>query len=326
MGLGGVLLVCLGLFRPRGGGGYHSGISGLAGVFTGCGLAGAGLVTVLSSAIFAGIRRATGLTFRRKLAWPPVNLATSTRWLQWYDTRLAQLTAKAEHRVTTLIARHAPAIHDPSVRRVWEQQLRDDTQEKLERIRQRRSYCADLVAQAQDAERNPHAHRRHMPVLALYLYVGEQLVDAVIAWMRNNPHFVLEPRGPQTGFSSSSSGGFSFSGGLIDDGDDGDYQFDFCDAIGTPVAQMPAPFIAASDRSRGAVVEPTAPSLSDSEIMKLPAASFSPQPHASTSQVPPIDPPPYTPVDEEPSTSPVPISDDDGAKASSSFARHEPYL
>ncbi|KAJ1831705.1 hypothetical protein LPJ63_004089 [Coemansia sp. RSA 2711] len=311
MGLGGVILVCLGLLRPRGGGGYHMGMhQGMTGFFTGCGLASIGIVA-LSSAMFAGIRRATGLTFRRTLKWPPFDLQTSQRWLRWYDTKLDDLHTKAEHRLASLVDRYAPKIDDPNVRRVWEQQLREDTMRKVERIRERRKYWADLVVQAEAAEANPHdqQQRRHPPLLAVYLYVGEWMFDCVAAWMRSNSHCVVEPREPTHGIAMED---------LLNDDD--------CDFPGirpSDAVRSPAPFIATAAPMppplSATLTEPSAPALSDSDFLKLPASEFAP--HASTSRAPlagrqAVDPPPYTPVDE----------DSPGKDKSADSALMEPFM
>ncbi|KAJ2476633.1 hypothetical protein IWW56_004807, partial [Coemansia sp. RSA 2131] len=224
MGVGGVILVCMGLLRRRGHGGYHS---EMFGVFTGCSVLGTGLVLVLSSTVFAGIRRTTGLTFRN--AWPLISHTTSTRWLRWYDSRLDELTSRADRHVQSIIARHSSSILDPNVRRVWERQLRDDAHRKLERIRNRREYCVRLVEQTRHNGK-PHG-------LLVYLRVGEWVMDKLIEWMRGSLVFVVEPRNePEMGDLGM------FDSGVEDA------------ALESPHALM---------------AEPSAPELSTSQIMDL---------------------------------------------------------
>ncbi|KAJ2501766.1 hypothetical protein GGH96_001635 [Coemansia sp. RSA 1972] len=249
MGLGGVILVCMGLLRRRGRG-YHS---EMFGVFTGCSVLGTGLVLVLSSTVFAGIRRTTGLTFCN--AWPLISHSTSTRWLRWYDSRLADLTSRADRHVQSIISRHSSSITDPNVRRVWERQLRDDAHRKLERIRNRREYCVRLVEQT-GGGRKP---RRGLEV---YLQVGEWVMDKMIEWMRSSKVFVEEPKnGPED--EPDVSDMFTLLGGE------------------EPVLAGP----------RALLAEPSAPELSTSQIMDLESFASTSRMHLDSNPPPysPID-------------------------------------
>ncbi|KAJ2201150.1 hypothetical protein IW139_004706 [Coemansia sp. RSA 353] len=245
MGVGGVILVCMGLLRRRGHG-YHS----MFGVFTGCSVLGTSLVLILSSTVFAGIRRTTGLTFRN--AWPIISHTRSTQWLRWYDSRLADLTARADLHVQTIISRHSSSITDPNIRRVWERQLRDDAHRKLERIKSRREYCVRLMEQTGMDGRK----RRR---LAVYLQVGEWVMDKVIEWMRNSKVFVEEPRN----------------------------ELDVNDVFGSD--DMFDGEVASVSR---AMAEPSAPELSSSQIMDLGSFASTSRPHVDSN------PPPYSPIDQ----------------------------
>ncbi|KAJ2726256.1 hypothetical protein GGI07_000733 [Coemansia sp. Benny D115] len=197
MGAGALAFVLMGICRPLFGGmGFHghhpwhsqSGFMRTTGIFTGSGLV--LLCAATTSAIFAGIRRSTGLTFRRQLSWPPFDLKTGEKILAWYDSRLAQINEKAEERIRVTIERHGPGIEDPAVRALWEEQVRKDVMEKVERIKARRRHCAEFVERGRQGHREKQ--RKHYPLLALYLYVGEKLFDYIVCWMSNNPHFCYE--------------------------------------------------------------------------------------------------------------------------------------
>ncbi|KAJ2795354.1 hypothetical protein H4S07_006505, partial [Coemansia furcata] len=85
------------------------------------------------------------------------------------------------------IERYGKEIEDPAIREVWERQLREDVMEKVDRIKERKKCSSDMLALAKERELNPgrdDSRRRHSPVLALYLYIGERCLDWVIAWMR----------------------------------------------------------------------------------------------------------------------------------------------
>ncbi|KAJ2846349.1 hypothetical protein J3B02_004432, partial [Coemansia erecta] len=117
---------------------YYRSMHHTAGMFTGFGIFGLGFALVTTSTIFAAIRRATGLTFRRQIPWPPFNVETSEKLLQWYDSRLDQINEKAEERISFIISKYADEIEDPNIRQVWETHIREDVMEKVERIRERR--------------------------------------------------------------------------------------------------------------------------------------------------------------------------------------------
>ncbi|KAJ2147366.1 hypothetical protein IW136_000150 [Coemansia sp. RSA 678] len=244
MGVGGVILVCMGLLRRRGHG-YHSTL----GVFTGCSVLGTSLVLILSSTVLAGIRRTTGLTFRN--TWPVISHSRTTQLLRWYDSRLADLTAQADLHVQSIISRHSSSITDPNVRRVWERQLRDDAHRKLERIKGRREYCVRLM------EHTGMDGRKHRG-LAVYLQVGEWVMDRIIEWMRNSKLFVEQP-------PNELEGNDVFGSDMFDS-----------DAASVPRA----------------MAEPSAPELSTSQIMDLGSFASTSRPHLDSN------PPPYSPIDQ----------------------------
>ncbi|KAJ1819235.1 hypothetical protein LPJ75_001233, partial [Coemansia sp. RSA 2598] len=357
---------------PHGGNPYYRSMHHAAGMFTGFGIFSIGFVLVTSSTIFAGIRRATGLTFRRQLPWPPFNVRTSEKLLQWYDSRLEQINEKAEERIAHIISKYSGEIEDPNIRKVWERQIREDVMEKVERIRERRRCCADLVQQAKQKQANPYSQKskRHHPLLAVYLFIGEKVFDKLLCWMRNNPHFCYENTE-----SGGLMGAVSVEELLRDDGRGGS-SHDGVDSIMTPSQQFfaqihthdikesvscpvestavngspigtsirdreagraamsqrnafyghsssrsPRPYIAtaapisASVMAQEATPEPSAPTLTESEYLRITSRQYAaaddddygmPGPSsfsasASTSRNPQhsqaVDPPPYTPID-----------------------------
>ncbi|KAJ1985931.1 hypothetical protein GGI26_004233 [Coemansia sp. RSA 1358] len=148
----------------------------------------------MTSAVFAGIRRATGITVKRQNQWP-LDVKRTEKWLQWYDSRLARINDKAEEKIMWAINKYGEEIDDPAVRQVWERQLRDDVMEKVARLRERRTQCEIQLRQAREIEADPRLAQRnrgHPPLLAGYLYVGEWLFDTMLAWARTHPHFGYE--------------------------------------------------------------------------------------------------------------------------------------
>ncbi|KAJ1901137.1 hypothetical protein LPJ66_000988 [Kickxella alabastrina] len=185
----------MGFWKPlREGGNYYYTSRNRAGMFTSCSIIGVGFAVVMTSTVFAGIRRATGITFRRNMPWPPIDVKTSEKLLNWYDSRIEQLSERAEERIRITIERYGADIEDPAIREVWEQQIRKDVMDKVERIRERRICCAELVQQAKKRQASPDSKssRRHYPFLAVYLYIGEKVFDFIVCWMRYNPHFIYE--------------------------------------------------------------------------------------------------------------------------------------
>ncbi|KAJ1731948.1 hypothetical protein LPJ72_003680 [Coemansia sp. Benny D160-2] len=220
--LGGILRSCRPFGGSGGGGGggryhhnhysgYHHanrGAGAIMGLFTGCTLACVSIVA-LSSAVLAGLRRATGLTIRHKHQMPAVDIKRTELWLQWYDSKLARINEKAHEKIAAAVGRYGPEIHDPAVRGVWESQLRADVLEKINRLRERRNHYYDLLVHAkkmkllndqqikkskQGAAQSPVDAQRltHPPLLAAYLLVGEWLFDTILNWARSNPHFCYE--------------------------------------------------------------------------------------------------------------------------------------
>ncbi|KAJ2452360.1 hypothetical protein EV183_002990 [Coemansia sp. RSA 2336] len=162
MGLAGLALVCLGILKPRGR--VHGGM--FEGMFI-C------TTILLSSGVLAGIRRATGLTLK-------LNRPDTSHNLTWYQTRLTQLNERAEQRVQSLVARYAADIPDANVRRVWEDQLRDDVAQKVKRIEHRIQHLQ-------------MGCKKWSWGVAVYLNMGEWLVDCLVRWMRNSRLFVVDP-------------------------------------------------------------------------------------------------------------------------------------
>ncbi|KAJ2827062.1 hypothetical protein GGI24_002742 [Coemansia furcata] len=292
----------------------------------------------MSSTVFAAVRRATGLTFRRKLAWPPLDVNTGEKWVNWYESRLARIHETAEARIAFAIERYGKEIEDPAIREVWERQLREDVMEKVDRIKERKKCCSDMLALAKERELNPgrdDGRRRHSPVLALYLYIGERCLDWVIAWMRGNSHFCYEPGDPNNLPGSVSlewlMGGYENgpdSAPAIPKATNTDNTLQHY----TPAlnSATPTPFIAVaqiqqqhSPHSPELMPEPSAPSLSESQFLKLVpppptmpsgnheiqsnvrgssvSGTISTNPVIDTSAQPlryeTLEPPPYTPVD-----------------------------
>ncbi|KAJ2661240.1 hypothetical protein IWW48_002536 [Coemansia sp. RSA 1200] len=240
--LGGILRSCRPFSGGSGGGGryhhshyggYHHGYRGntVLGLFTGCTLACVGVVA-LSSAVLAGLRRATGLTIRHKHQMPAVDIKRTELWLQWYDSKLARINEKAKEKIAAAVGRYGPEIRDPAVRDVWESQLRADVLEKINRLRERRNHYYDLLAHAkkmklhdeQQQQMNitkeglapsaidSHGAQRlaHPPLLAAYLLVGEWLFDAILSWARSSPHFCYESTNSAASDSAGLPGSVSY--------------------------------------------------------------------------------------------------------------------
>ncbi|KAJ1738563.1 hypothetical protein LPJ68_005445 [Coemansia sp. RSA 1086] len=213
-----------------------------------------GTTILLSSGVLAGIRRATGLTLKRT-NWPPVDRKTSQKWLTWYHTRLTQLNERAEQRVQSAISRYSADIPDPNVRQVWEDQLRKDVAEKIRRIEDRIKYFQHMV----------DCKQRYPWGLAVYLKMGEWLVDCLVGWMRNSKHFVVDP--------------------LVDHREDVDIWHEHKDPI--PFIAQPAMSAMPAMPSTPSMPQPSAPPLPEPDKL----------PEASTSQY--NEPPPYTLEDEK---------------------------
>ncbi|KAJ2263632.1 hypothetical protein GGI01_000571 [Coemansia sp. RSA 376] len=254
----------------------------------------------MSSTVFAAVRRATGLTFKRRLSWPPVDVKTCERWVKWYESRLAKINETAESRIAFAIERYGSEIEDPAIREVWERQLREDVMEKVDRIKERQKCCSDLLLQAKEKELNPdNRRRRHSPILALYLYVGERCLDWLISleWLMG---------GHENGPDSAPALPKSTTNEAV---------------IQHANLSTPTPFIAVAQTqhslpSSELMPEPSAPSLSDSQFLKMmppPLATLlsdnqETQPSAQSSSSNPIgdqpqryealEPPPYTPIDD----------------------------
>ncbi|KAJ2859690.1 hypothetical protein GGH94_005963 [Coemansia aciculifera] len=287
MGIGGLCLCLMGMMRSHGGPYHHyQHGDGRAGLVFGVGIVGMGL-TVMSSTVFAAARRATGLTFRRKLLWPPVDVKTGERWVKWYESRLAKIHETAESRIAFAIERYGNEIEDPAIREVWERQLREDVMEKVDRIKERQKCCNDMLLQAKERELNPDRddrRRRHSPILALYLYVGERCLDWLISWMRDNPHFCYEPSEPN---NVPGSGSLEWLMGGYENGPDSAPAIPKAATSSEPVIQYtaspatnlstPTPFIAVaqsqqqqhSPPSPELMPEPSAPALSESQFLKM---------------------------------------------------------
>ncbi|KAJ2083965.1 hypothetical protein H4R24_000408 [Coemansia sp. RSA 988] len=289
-------------------------------------------ILALSSVVFAGVRRTTGLTFRRK-PWPPINLATSQRWLEWYDARITQLNSKAEDRINWVLQKYGPSIEDANVRAVWEQQLRDDVHKKMDRIKERRRLCQDLVDDAKSLGQSDQTsngadvpckkHRRHSKLFAIYLKTGEYLFDCIVAWMSASPVCCYE--------ESNVPG----TAGLVSIDDL------LAESDASPRLSYPTPFIATAAVSCHSLVsslpppEPSAPQLPETDLLSfastsrtavagglstsqpssLPGSSSHPisaYAAESMSQMAGLfEPPPYTPIDDAfhtPDPSPDPPS------------------
>ncbi|KAJ1718132.1 hypothetical protein LPJ61_006824, partial [Coemansia biformis] len=136
----------------------------------------------------------------------------------------------------------------------WEQQLRQDAQGKVSRLRERRRYCADLLTHAQGAAADPEGARNRHPVgLALYLGMGEKVVDRLIGWMRSSNHFCLESHSPYSGLADDLF--------VPDSG-----------------SQSPPAAYIASPAPRRLPVEPSAPTLTDEMIHDM---SLQPESHSA---------------------------------------------
>ncbi|KAJ2492356.1 hypothetical protein IWW37_001535 [Coemansia sp. RSA 2050] len=244
-------------------------------------------LTVMSSTMFAAVRRATGLTFRRKLLWPPVDVKTGEQWVKWYESRLAKIHEIAEARIAFAIDRYGNEIEDPAIREVWERQLREDVMEKVNRMEERKKCCSDLLLQAKERELNPGGEdrrRRHSPVLALYLYIGERCLEWLVSWMRVSPHFCYEPSEPNSLSGSASlewlMGGYENGPGSAPAApkaaDTAEAAIQHATGSASRLA-TPTPFIAVAQIQRQQqspplqepMPEPSAPSLTESQFLKI---------------------------------------------------------
>ncbi|KAJ2378522.1 hypothetical protein IW150_000743 [Coemansia sp. RSA 2607] len=323
MSLGALALCIVGICRSRSSGDhlgpyYHSGFSPRTGIFTCFGLCGITITVALSSTVLAGIRRATGLTIARTCALGHSKKAggfkakLNSRMLAWYDARIEQIEQRAEAHIQRVIARHASEIPDDNVRAVWEQQVRSDVMEKVERIRERRDMCP-LAGKHGDGE------KKLMPLLDAYLYLGERLFDYFVDWMRRNPNFVDE-RGAAAMAVEEAEDTMSFGNiappiprpphrhesPTIDDVNS--VRSSHCSPI-PYIAVVGSP--SAANGTRSGSPEPSAPTLSESEFigysLKQRTASLSAVASSGSSSRSPrivelqqqlgFDPPPYTPID-----------------------------
>ncbi|KAJ1958867.1 hypothetical protein EC988_000037 [Linderina pennispora] len=188
------------IWRPRHGSSHQgSGMGGCfryhhstVGIFSGYTVAGTAIIA-LSSTVLAGIRRATGLTLRRQLCWPAINVQSGERWLAWCNARIAQINKEAERHVSKTVAKFGSDIEDPMIRELWERQLRADLKERVKRMHSRIRCVEEMVEQAREVERNPSKRKKmHPPLLAAYLWVGERIFDWLVSWMKRNPHFCVD--------------------------------------------------------------------------------------------------------------------------------------
>ncbi|KAJ2896771.1 hypothetical protein IWW38_001927, partial [Coemansia aciculifera] len=244
-------------------------------------------------------------------------------------SRMVKLNETAEARIATAIERYGGEIDDPAIREVWEQQLREDVMEKVNRIKDRQKCCSDLLRQAKERELNPDSddgRRRHSPILALYLYTGERCLDWLILWMRGNKHFCYEPGDVNNmpgsvsleslmgGCENGPSSAPSAHKRVIDE-----------EAAAAVARSSPVPFIAVAQSvqqphsfSRSeSMPEPSAPVLSESQFLKLvpppptipPLADYETESNIRVSRdvehtsdqvlrYETLEPPPYSPVSD----------------------------
>ncbi|KAJ2457106.1 hypothetical protein GGF42_002879 [Coemansia sp. RSA 2424] len=194
---------------------------------------------------------------------------------------MVKINETAEARIATAIERYGGEIEDPAIREVWERQLREDVMEKVNRIKERQTCCADMLRQAKERELNPGSddgRRRHSPILALYLYAGERCLDWLISWMRGNSHFCYEP-----GEANSLPGSVSLES-LMGGYENGSGSASIAPtksvagediAIHVATRASPLPYIAVA-QSRPllpplseTMPEPSAPTLSESQFLKM---------------------------------------------------------
>ncbi|KAJ2553167.1 hypothetical protein EV175_003033 [Coemansia sp. RSA 1933] len=312
MGLLGMFIFIGGILRPfracsRGGhGGYHYHGNTVYSLFSCWALTGIGLVA-MSSAVLAGIRRATGLTVRQMHRIPAVDIKKTELWLQWYDAKLARINEKVQEKIAQTVERYGAEIHDPAVRDVWETQLRSDVNEKVNRLRERRRHYSDLLANARAEQQRPGMvlPTGHSPMVAAYLFVGEWVFDRILAWARSNPHFYYESTAVPRSVSyndllDGDPGAPEAHGALLDSPAEA-----LARSANITLLSPPAPvaYIAPTPIARGKMPEPSAPDLSESMMLQM--AESMPQPPQATPVAGPsrrsadFDPPPYTPVDED---------------------------
>ncbi|KAI9499755.1 hypothetical protein BX070DRAFT_231514 [Coemansia spiralis] len=256
----------------------------------------------MTSAVFAGIRRATGITRTEK-------------WLQWYDSRLARINDKAEEKIM----------------QVWERQLRDDVMEKVARLRERRTQCEIQLRQAREIEADPRLAQRnrgHPPLLAGYLY--------------DPPHFGYESMAsndiPGSVSYEDLLGDAPPFGSQVDArpvspnlslpnllppnllASRGDERNNAIPEPSTPLRSFPAPYIATALLQQrwqqyAELVQASAPPLSESQFRSLvhsapsapqfppiseaPGTSPQHQQHTPLGDATTWDPPPYTPTDRD---------------------------
>ncbi|ORX66036.1 hypothetical protein DL89DRAFT_270427 [Linderina pennispora] len=333
MGLGGILLLVMSIWRPRHGSSHQgSGMGGCfryhhstVGIFSGYTVAGTAIIA-LSSTVLAGIRRATGLTLRRQLCWPAINVQSGERWLAWCNARIAQINEEAERHVTKTVAKFGSDIEDPMIRELWERQLRADLKERVKRMHSRIRCVEEMVEQAREVERNPSKRKKmHPPLLAAYLWVGERIFDWLVSWMKRNPHFCVDS-GFVTGQEAAEPAALTLFDDAVPNIDDAEMSVA---AGGLAPASMPMiGSLSAQEHhevwyGRGRsppddIPEPSAPQLNekDTSASNAVAATSSSahinQAHASVNarysrpvrsmyaqDVEPCEPPPYTPVEND---------------------------
>ncbi|KAJ1663888.1 hypothetical protein IW140_004261 [Coemansia sp. RSA 1813] len=271
----------------------------------------------MSSAVLAGIRRATGLTIRRMHYIPPVDVKKTELWLQWYDSKLARINEKAQEKIAHTVERYGPEIHDPAVRGVWESQLRSDVHEKVNRLRERRNHYSDLLENARKTAAQPNGSLplTHPPLMAAYLFIGEWLFDRFLTWARTNPHFYYEPTTNPTD-SNNVPGSVSYDD-LLDGSMMDHNQFvqphSFAQhgaltdspaeslvrrsGLSAPIS-YPTPYIASASQlsplsgMNSKMPEPSAPSLTESQFLQLIEAVPNVSPSQTTerfdTQAPPV--------------------------------------
>ncbi|KAI8322918.1 hypothetical protein GQ54DRAFT_297085 [Martensiomyces pterosporus] len=92
--------------------------------------------------------------------------------------------------------------------------------EKVGRLKARRECMVEVVRQAREAKENPllEKHKKHPPMMAIYLYIGEWVFDWLVEWMKRNPHFCYEAGTPGVEFGNM-RGGLRHRSGRVDEAD-----------------------------------------------------------------------------------------------------------
>lgn len=235
----------------RHGGFYFGGFSGIAGV---------GII-VLSSTVVAGIRRATGLTFKRTLhKRSSFNIRAAQRWLEWYNSRIGHIVQSSEVRVTRAIQRHGPDIADPQARLDWERKLRADIEERFQSLRDRHNYYLDIVQGRQE----PKQDFDNPPLLDFYLSIGEWCYDYIVRWMRRSSMYWVE----SLHFDGSPNAADIMLLDSYADGDDGE------EVPGNRIREV----------EYEGLQEPSAPDMTESMIMKPSSSSAEPPPYTPTTE------------------------------------------